>query len=181
MNVASADLIHGWMSLEELRFLASHASRSKVIVEAGSYKGRSTRAMADNTDGIIHAIDPWNGMYEGINHDRDDAQKSYGPNDDIRTEFYNNLYEHIYNGKVVPHRTYFHEIVIPNVDMIFIDANHSYETTKRDILHAIQLMPEGGFLCGHDYRGEWPGVIQAVDDVFGPGLEIVDSIWWVNL
>jgi hypothetical protein len=66
------------MSIGELRFLAEHANKSKVIIEAGSYLGRSTRALADNTTwSCIHAVDPWDGVYEGYDHPRDDALQSY--------------------------------------------------------------------------------------------------------
>jgi hypothetical protein len=181
MNVALAQQIHGWMSIGELRFLAEQASKCKIIIEAGSYKGRSTRAMADNTTGVIHAIDPWDGVYEGLGHPRDEAQASYILNNDIKLEFYKNLYSHIFSGRVIPHEAHFHNVIILDPDMIFIDANHNYETTKRDILHGINLMPAGGFLCGHDYRGEWPEVIQAVNDVFGPGLNTHETIWWIKL
>ncbi len=182
MDVALADRIQGWMSLGELRFLADHASKSKVIVEAGCFKGRSTRAMADNTTGIIHAIDPWDGLYEGLTHPRDDALRYLQTDPDgIRKEFYENLLDYISIGRVIPHTGYFHHFWVGYPDMIFIDANHSYLTTKRDILHAVMLMQGGGFLCGHDYRGEWPDVIRAVDDVFGPGIDIHESIWWIKL
>jgi hypothetical protein len=65
--------------------------------------------------------------------------------------------------------------------MIFIDAIHTFDKAKADILHAINLMREGGLLCGHDYSGNWPGVINAVDDIFGPGIQTHESIWWIKL
>ena len=171
------------MSLQELRFLAKQAAQYDVIIEAGCYKGRSTRAMADNTNGIIHAIDPWDGEYEGCGDSRDDALLNYRRGDPkmIKMEFYCNLFDHIVNRKLIMHHGPFHEIEIKDANMIFIDANHNYETTKRDILHAISLLPHGGFLCGHDYRGEWPGVIRAVDEIFGVGIRLEDTIWYVNL
>lgn len=182
MNVARAYTIQGWMSESELRFLAKLASESKLIVEAGCFKGRSTRAMADNTAGYIHAIDPWDGKYEGEDNARDDARQLLATDPDgIRKEFYINLFEHITSGKVIPHTEKFHHIWIPNTDMVFIDANHSYEMVKRDILHGIMLLSGGGILAGHDYRGEWPGVIRAVDEVFGRGIQTEDTIWWINL
>lgn len=182
MNVASASGIQGWMSLGELRFLAKHASESKLIVEAGCFKGRSTRAMADNTNGVIHAIDPWDGRYEGLGHPRDDAHRILQLDPDgVRKDFYNNLLDYIASGKVIPHTGYFHHFWVKSPNMIFIDANHDYVTIHRDICHALFLLQEGGFLCGHDYRGEWPDVIRAVDEIFGLGIDVEESIWWIKL
>ena len=183
INVARALTIEGWMSDTELRFLAENASKYKIILEAGSYKGRSTRAMADNTDGIIYAIDPWNGDY-GNNYDspNDIAYNSYKTNGFmIPREFFVNLGDHIKSGKVIPTPITFDNFWISQPDMIFIDACHDYEHIKSDIYHALLMTPK--FLCGHDYSPNWPGVIKAVDEVFGtgPSIEKVDSIWWVNL
>jgi hypothetical protein len=183
VDVTLAAKIQGWMSLGELRFLAEHASKSNIILEAGCYKGRSTRAMADNTKGIIHAIDPWDGHYEGYENFKDEAQKFLKKDaSSIRLEFYLNLFDHLVDGKVIMNQIPFHKFnpsINPN--MIFIDANHAYEAVKRDILHAISLMPHGGLLCGHDYCGEWLEVCKAVDEVFGRGISTEETIWWINL
>src|SRR5258708_38660332 len=49
------------MSEAELTWLAEQAACHKVIVEVGSYLGRSTRALGDHTTGIVYAIDDWYG------------------------------------------------------------------------------------------------------------------------
>jgi hypothetical protein len=181
INVARARNIEGWMSDNELRFLAEHASKYKTILEVGSYKGRSTRAMADNSSGTIYAIDPWNGNY-GKDYDdpHDIAFRSYKTNGHlIYKEFQKNLTDHIKTGKVVPIKDEFNKFYTPSPGMIFIDACHEYNHVKDDIHHSLLMTPQ--FLCGHDYSGNWPGVMAAVDEIFGPGLEKVDSIWWINL
>lgn len=185
MNVALAEKIQGWMSIGELRFLAEHASRSNKIIEVGSYKGRSTRAMADNLskeDGVIYAIDPWNAV-EGYDHPRDLAAESYrlGHGNEIYWDFTANLLDYIAIKKVIPLRQQFHLTWIADADMIFIDAAHEYNFVKRDILHAIMLLPKGGFLCGHDYVDAWPDVIKVVDEIFGKGIQVFETIWWIKL
>lgn len=62
---------------------------------------------------------------------------------------------------------------IPEVDFIFIDANHQYSYVKQDIELYWPKVRSGGFLCGHDYSGGHPGVTKAVDEFFGKlGLPI---------
>lgn len=67
------------------------------------------------------------------------------------------------------------------VDMVFIDADHSYEGCMADIQSWIPNLTAGGILAVHDYRKDeafakpedgrkrphpmaWPGVDQAVDE-----------------
>lgn len=54
-----------------------------------------------------------------------------------------------------------------SLDMVYIDANHSYETTKEDIEIWLPKIRVGGIICGHDYGSpDWPGVKKAVDEAF---------------
>jgi len=55
-------------------------------------------------------------------------------------------------------------------DLVFIDADHSYDAIKEDIYLWKPLVRKGGILSGHDYRkgGKFPfwGVQVAVDEIF---------------
>ena len=66
-----------------------------------------------------------------------------------------------------------------SLDLIFIDADHSYEAVREDISLWLQKLRPGGVLAGHDYHG-W-GVKQAVDEfALQHGVEIdthPDSVW----
>lgn len=177
MNLGRALSITGWMTDPELTFLATQASKSKVIVEAGCFQGRSTRAMADNTDGIIHAVDPWKLMPLGTL----DSSNIMAVDEMTYTRFAMNLNGHIESGKVIPHAKKFVEFHPPETpDFIFIDAMHDYENVKRDILHAMSIM-KSGLLAGHDYQPNWQGVIKAVKEIFGDTPEIHDTIWSIKL
>jgi hypothetical protein len=46
-------------------------------------------------------------------------------------------------------------------DYVYIDANHSYESVKEDL---INWYPKTKLLAGHDYGGSHKGVVQAVDE-----------------
>jgi hypothetical protein len=61
MILANALAIDGWMSEREVAWLAHMAAQHHRIVELGSWKGRSTRALGDNTPGTVWAVDTWAG------------------------------------------------------------------------------------------------------------------------
>jgi hypothetical protein len=72
------------------------------------------------------------------------------------------------------------------LDFIFIDADHSYEAVKKDLMLWYEKVRAGGIVGGDDYVGIWPGVKKAVDEFFTPiGLRINQDkeqprIWWVQ-
>lgn len=70
-------------------------------------------------------------------------------------------------------------------DLVFIDADHSYEGVKEDIVLWRGLVKEGGWLGGHDYLNIDPrfeGVNRAVDELFPDGVETdLNYTWWIQL
>jgi len=50
------------------------------------------------------------------------------------------------------------------LDMVYIDADHSYEGVCVDLELCRCKVRVGGFICGHDYCGLFPGVVRAVDE-----------------
>jgi hypothetical protein len=62
---------------------------------------------------------------------------------------------------------------------VMIDANHNYEMVAQDIaLWRPHMMP-GGILAGDDFSlADFPGVVQAVNEAFGPnGYESRGTTW----
>lgn len=52
------------------------------------------------------------------------------------------------------------------LDMVFVDASHSYEACKEDALAWLPCIKENGIVAFHDYWARWNyGVIEAVDEV----------------
>ena len=79
-----------------------------------------------------------------------------------------------------------------SLDLVFIDADHKYESIKDDINAWLPKIKKGGIICGHDYGGAdngglgmFPGVKQAVDEIFGTRVNAVPvtrvKVWWVQL
>jgi hypothetical protein len=58
--------------------------------------------------------------------------------------------------------------------MVFLDAMHDYEETKKDILWAQSV--SASIISGHDYCDEFAGVKQIVDECGGP-CELGGTVW----
>jgi len=146
------DSVDGWLTDYEgalLYNLAKNCSGQGVIVEIGSWKGRSTiwlakGTQAGNKKAQVYAIDPHTGTSK--------QQKKYGS---VWT--FDKFKENI-------HRTDVDDIVIPivktsekaavafkkPVELIFIDGAHEYEMVKRDIELWFPKVIDGGIMAFHD-------------------------------
>jgi predicted O-methyltransferase YrrM len=175
INITKALSIQGWMSDEELTWLAQQASTHKVIVEVGCYAGRSTRALADHTSGKIITVDDFLGSDKERPLSKEDSVKLY-------SEFRENLQEHLEGNKlVVCHPSDIGDTRYKSLtpDMVFIDGDHSYEGVARDIKYWGSRLKPGGLLSGHD-SGYEP-IKKALQDLL-PLVQFVPrtSIWYVG-
>jgi predicted O-methyltransferase YrrM len=163
--------ISGWMNDSELSVLRYLASKSDSVVEVGSWKGRSTKELLESCRGLVYAVDVWTG---GDSMLTIPAQLQA-----VYSEFLANVghYENlkVLKGLSVDMAQNFNG---NRVDMVFIDAGHSYEDCKADI--AAWLPKCKKIIAGHDYCDQFPGVVQAVNERF-PKVNVVDSIWWTEL
>lgn len=66
-----------------------------------------------------------------------------------------------------------------SADVVFVDADHTYEGVRADIQAWLPKLKAGGMLCGHDYHPQnWPGVVQAVSEVLPAAAPVgVGSLW----
>lgn len=174
VDISKALEIAGWMSPGELLWLAERARECKTIVEFGSFYGRSARAFGDNChSGRVWCVDPWNGEYPTVRGDVAATVNTF-----VYPQFCRNLQDLISIGRVVPHRGFSWSFRLPyQVDMVFIDGDHRYETVIKDIDKANELVVPGGIISGHDYT--WPTVRQAVDEKLN-NVEVFETIWWTR-
>jgi len=67
-----------------------------------------------------------------------------------------------------------------SLDFVFIDAGHDYISVKEDILLWAPKVKVGGMIFGHDFCDDFPGVEQAVRELFGDkGYELADDSVWI--
>lgn len=73
-------------------------------------------------------------------------------------------------------------------DLIYLDADHSYDGTKKAIIEFLPHVNKGGYIGGHDYnhpmdlQGFW-GVKKAVLEIFKPDVVELgyDFTWFVKI
>jgi len=182
LNLTQALALPGWMSAEELAFLAERAQTCQRVIEVGSWLGRSTRALADHCPGTVWAVDDWRGdpgvLDDPINH----LLAAMGGPDATRELFTVALLDHLTTGRVqlltlpsVEAATQLGAAYGSGFDLIFVDASHDYPSVRADLLAYRPLVRAGGLLCGHD-RG-WTGVAQAVTEVLGGCRPGPGTIW----
>lgn len=167
VKIEKATYCDGYMSDIELRWLGGEAKKHRIIIEVGSWCGRSTRALGDNTSGVIYAIDHFNGSKtEPGLHTA--AQTEEG--DHAFIDFCNNNFDLIQKGRIIPLRGTSANMAKllkkhgVKTDMIFIDGGHTYEEVKQDIENWRDLLTDDGLFCGHDARA-WAGVDRAIGEL----------------
>jgi predicted O-methyltransferase YrrM len=139
--------------------------RPSVIFEFGTFTGSTTKLLADSApDAVVHTIDlpdneftwdPWIAQRVGETF-RSDAK---------------------YAKQIVQHRantrrfefTPFHG----QCQLVFIDASHQYEDVLLDSEVALKLLSPTGLLVWDDYQAGTPGVVRALNELAGRGVQIV--------
>ena len=165
--------VEGWTSQKELNFLHNVAGEMETIVEIGSWKGRSTRALLSGTKGTVYAVDHFLGS-KGEEEQHKEAKE-----DVIYNQFLANNGQYK-NLKVLRMSSAeaVKQFADKSVDMVFIDGEHTYEGVKEDI--KLWLPKAKKIICGHDYCDAWAGVKKAVEENF-TDFSKEDSIWIKNL
>lgn len=184
----AAARIPGWMSEMELKWLIEQASTRRTVIEIGSWKGRSTKAMALSVLGVVYAVDHW---LEGASPsaprrtvDHDWVEATMRGSKAIMNEFHINLADEIISRKCISTGKSSQESIGMvkdlldgrKADMVFIDGDHEYAEVKRDIELYRPLLAEGGLLCGHDYP--WPGVWKAATELVPKHRFLHDTTIW---
>jgi len=137
----------GAASQDELRRLAAKiADVDGLVVEIGSWEGRSTCALANAVwPRTVHAVDTWQGSAGEISE-----QLATGR--DVFAQWSANIAAYTM-GSVIPHRMGWREF-LPLIDVpvafAFIDAEHTYAEVFDNIVGLLPLLADGAVLCGDD-------------------------------
>ncbi len=159
--------IPGWFSYQSLYdFFVRQSSNDSIIVEIGSFLGKSTKYLVDkvkSSNKNIHvvAIDTFKGT----------------PNEDYHVNFVSqydgDLYQEFSQNVDVTALTVLKEnshdacqyFGNGTIDFLMIDGDHSYEGVTSDIKNYFYKMKPGGFISGDDYN-VFDSTTKAVNDFF---------------
>ncbi len=165
--------IDGWFSFPAMySLMVQHFPSGSRLVEIGTYKGKSfsylvVEAINSGKKFDIVGIDacPWPGVEPCFRENMKPLEGNF------RTMFGGDSFDRA------------KEFEDQSIDFCFIDANHTYEYVKRDIENFLPKMKRMGIIAGHDYNHQHPGVLKAVDEVFGKNVnyDSREDVWSVNI
>ena len=191
--------ITGWYGFEHTyRRAVDAAQDGDVFVELGVAFGRSVAHLArmciDNGKKVkIYAIDPWTDDNWAATEEDDPCKvwPSWGGEDAEKVKRIGGPYSAFLDSMrthapeeleyIKPLRLYSYEaakLFAPgSLKLCMIDANHFYKPVLEDILTWMPKVRPDGILAGDDYSdADFPGVVKAVKEVFGPdGYQIEGS------
>jgi predicted O-methyltransferase YrrM len=95
--------------------------------------------------------------------------------------YYNNEVQRKYGDRLIPIEGNSHRVAdqVPEVDIVFIDADHSYRGCKGDIVAYSPKVKLGGTLSGHDI--DYPGVNRAVNEMIESYEVGPNNVWFTTL
>jgi len=169
-------------------------TKVRGLVEIGCGYGDMSAILATAfPDAVLHLIDPWS-------NDRGHIVSSPGGYFYKEHESLDQVYVSVCarmadidkgSGRIVIHREWSPDAAfawkfLDTVDLVFIDANHSFAGCKNDIIAWKQVLDNSragrvgpGLLCGHDYGTR--GVDQAIDFCFHGNVHLGHDGSWVHV
>jgi MMP 1-O-methyltransferase len=184
---APEQLQYGQILPEEgmmLREAAQEVPTGQVIIELGSYTGKSTCCLARGSfagqDVPVYAVDLWTsgtsrkGRNFRVRRPDEQVRSSKFHTPEVLAVFRRRM--EVYSEGLV------HECMGASVDvaatfphqrscgLLFIDAEHTYEACRADFEAWVPKVVAGGVIMLHDYKGEGAGGVKRyVDEVLQEG------------
>jgi len=152
------------------------------VVEVGVWKGQSLFYLAVELHNQgkhceLYAVDTWEGSKEHA-----ERIKKEGSPEDV-FDFFLNKWESEFVKIIKVKKTSLQAAEdFKNAGMtfhqVFIDANHTYEAVKQDIMVWVLCLNSTGIMAGDDYHSSWPGVMKAVQEVIPADRLKVEGVIW---
>jgi hypothetical protein len=160
--------VEGWLSPREVDFLtllAAFPTADGDVLEIGSFRGRSTIALAigmqqcqtgnDSPPSQLVAVDPM--------LDDDPLLRQAGSAGSARRQFDVNLSRAGVRELVEFHQAYSFELA-PSwnrpLRLLWIDGDHRYDATKQDFDLFLPFLSDGAILAMHDVLSRYDGCIR---------------------
>ena len=156
-----------------------------TMIEVGSYQGESMEIFV-NTGKVktIACIDPWKSGY-----DKKD-RSSYTDMSIVENKFNERKSALDSIAKIIKHKGTLDTFIVSDdykqftnensIDLVYIDACHRYKSCLHDITICKNIIKPKIAISGHDYTKRKPGVVSAVNKIFGRPDCIFSDKSWIN-
>jgi predicted O-methyltransferase YrrM len=163
--------LYGWFKESEKEWYRGHVSKihDGIIVEVGVFGGASLLSIVDiciENNNKLYGIDPWD-LLTYYNDQELKGEELLGYRK-IMKRHKDNLIsiiekEDYQNIELIQgfSQDYISSFEDNSIDMLYLDANHSYDEVLKDLHGWLPKVKEGGILGGDDYA--WRAVKKAVD------------------
>lgn len=178
-----------WFVYKDYYKKIAHNPNILTAVEVGVWKGHAISFLAqemlkaNKRNFKLYAVDIW-GDWEALTEDPEQPYIYAIYNRVLETTGVRQYIEDIHEKSDLGAAKF----LDGTLDFVYIDADHSYNNTKNDILAWLPKVKKGGILAGHDYYQESKstGVKAAVDELHEtkllPNLEFFSgNVWSVQL
>jgi predicted O-methyltransferase YrrM len=125
---------------DELSCLLKYAGHAKTVVEIGTFEGKTTGLLAKHCAGKVYSIDPCFTGRLGISYGELIARMHWHKQGLRNIEFIKG-----FSYNIAPK---FNE----SIDLLFIDADHTYDGIMRDWQDWVPKVRDGGIVAMHDSR-----------------------------
>lgn len=158
--------------------------KNPVVAEIGVDNGKTSKRLLKNHPSVIlHMVDWWKAP------DKNNSYASSGASIPGKgKEYFERTYQNcraIYNQykkRCFIHRGDSLKIVDKfndnYFDLVFIDADHSYEGCIKDIKAWYPKVKLGGIICGHDYDHPDQGEVKKAVDEYFENIELGENRTW---
>jgi glycosyltransferase involved in cell wall biosynthesis len=179
------NLPDGWFHIGDIamyRHLAESVPNNGTIIELGVWKGRSLCSIADiiiRKNLKVYAVDTFVGSKDEVEVHIDAKTK------DIKSIFKDNIKQHGFDVELYHMTTNeASKEINEKFDLIFIDADHSYDAVVQDLENWIPKCK--GVIAGHDYelddvRRAVLNKFKDVDYIHSVNDNTRGTMWWKNL
>ncbi len=167
LRLQVSSLAFGGITHEESVFVSSMALflKAQNAFEFGTCTGLTTYNLAQNITGKVYTLDLPQGTPPQLY--TENAEQEFMT---IKTE--NLLWQgRPESGKIVPlygdSADFDYSPYLGKMDLVFVDASHSYEYVKNDSEKALAMLAPRGAVLWHDYTLPWPGVVRYLNELSG--------------
>ncbi len=146
----------GNMRLADWEILDRYCTKKDLVVELGTYIGLTTIFLAQIAKEVI-TVDTYKFAGQITNH--------CTWNKNFKYEYIRDYLYQFPNITVIKHDSneYFHKVEDNIIDILFIDANHSYGRVKKDFEMGFDKVKNGGYFIFHDYTDKYDAVKGVYD------------------